>query len=466
MTQTISKFDRMVALVMVGLVAAIGVVLLLGDRVGVQLERYSPTTQAAGTTPISLVFSEVMNWDSVIDHLQFTPELIGAYASNNKTLRFTPAEPLPPGTVYQVQLNAGAVSTGGRQVLQDAQFSFQIRQPRVAYLMPADGTPQNIWIASADGVPEQLTFSPTGILNFDASADGTTIAFAEKTTTGTSDIKLLDLTNGSLRQITNCVDSLCNTPVWRPDGNMMAYQRVDLNSGLGNLGVSPTRIWLIDLTTAPPTDRPLFDDNQILGYAPQWSADSQRVALYDSNQRAIMIYQLEDGSLTVIPNGNGGSDVALSPDGNQVVFPELIFEEDTGKVRSVLKLASLTDGTVSDLTDVEAPVDDGQSAWDPAGEMLAVARRITTEGAPQTRQIYLVDSATGEAEALVEDERYFNGYFSWNAQGDQLVIQRFPQFTESGEFNALGRPEIWTYDLESDNLLLIAENAYLPQWVP
>jgi Tol biopolymer transport system component len=461
----VTRFDWMVGLVVVVLVSAIGLTVLSGDRVGVQIDRFEPSGAAATTTRITLTFNDTMNWDTVIERLRFEPPLTGEYRRSARALGFTPAEPLEPGRRYTVTLLAGGESDAGRQVLRDAVFEFQVRLPRVAYLTPADAVPQNIWIAGPNDPPRQVTFSPTSILNFDVSPDGTRIAFAERTLNGTADIKLLDIATGSVSQLTNCPDSDCTTPVWRPDGSLIAYERVDLNSELSGLGVSPTRIWLIDLTTAPPSERPLFSDNQILGYAPQWSADGQRIALFDNNSRSIIVYSLEDESLTLVPS-RSGSDLDLSPDGRRLIFPRLIFDDVAGGARSVLQLADLVEGTVVDLIDAEEQVDDVQPVWHPDGQRIAFARRYTEAQASRTRQIYLLDTETGAVEPLVVEDRYFNGFFSWDPQGRQLAIQRFPERTATGELNSAGRPEIWIYDMDETRLTLIAENAYLPRWVP
>ena len=462
-----TRFDLVVGLVILGLAAAIGVTLLLGDRVGVQIDAVSPTALASSTTSIALTFSEAMQWETVIERLQYAPALDGTYAWNNKTLRFTPAEPLQSGAEYAVTLVAGAESSGSRAVLEDASFSFRVRPSRVAYLMPADAVPANIWLSEpgVEDSAEQVTFSPTGILNFDVSPDGTTIAFSERSALGTADIKLLDLQTGSIRQVSNCVDSDCNTPVWRPDGSMIAYHRIDLNSDFTDLGVSPTRVWLIDLTTSPPDNRPLFSDNQILGYSPQWSADSNRVSIYDTRSESIVVYDFTDESIVVVPAKQGGSEVALAPDGQRVVFNQLSYD-DTGSMHSVLKMADFQTNTVADLTDPDQPVDDTQSVWHPDGRYLAVARRYTDDRATRTRQLFLLDTETGTAQPLVYDAHYFSSFFAWHPRGDQLVFYRFPEAVDFDEDTPPPRPEVWTYDMPTETLLRVAQNAYFPTWVP
>lgn len=463
----LTRFDTLVAGVIIALVAAIVVIVSLGDRVGVQIVHSEPLGEAATTTAISLTFADVMDWDSVIERMRFDPPLQGDYQATGKTLRFRPDTPLKAGTQVQVTLLAGAQSSSGREVLHDSGFHFSVRSPRVAYLLPADAVPQNVWISDPDNPDsaQQVTFSELGVLNFDVSPDGTRLAYAERNVEGTADIKLLDLKSGEVRRITNCTDANCDTPVWRPDGNLIAYQRIDLNSDFQQVGVSPTRVWLIDLTTNPPSERPLFTDNQILSYAPEWSADGSRIAVFDNNSRGIVVYDMNDGRMSLIPS-QSGSDIALSPDGSKVIFPRLIFEQGGAGARSVLQIADLTEGEVTDLIDPDEPIDDVESVWNPDGRHVAIARRYTDNRATRTRQLYLLDTETGQTEELVFDERYFNGFFSWNPEGNQLVIQRFPELTETGDFNQNGRPEVWTYRLSDGSLNQVAQNAYLPHWVP
>src|SRR5690606_24434884 len=113
----LSRFDAIVALVMGALALAIGVTILLGDRVGVQIYHYGPVGMASTTPRIFLTFTEVIDVKTVKEHLPYEPALIGDYRWNNRTLYLSAAEPLPPGTAYTVMLEARAESTEQREVL-------------------------------------------------------------------------------------------------------------------------------------------------------------------------------------------------------------------------------------------------------------------------------------------------------------------------------------------------------------
>jgi Tol biopolymer transport system component len=450
---------------MLAIVAVIAATILLGDQVGVTLSSVGPLGTARSTSPIVIQFSETMNRDSVSERLQVEPGVRGDFSWSGSSMLFRPAQPLVPGKAYTVTLKRGATSQEGREVLSDYQFGFTVALPRVAWLAPADGAPQNIWMANQDGSDaKQVTFSPSGIYDFGVSPDGAQIAFAERNSnTGTSDLKLLDLATGGIRQLTNCVDADCTTPTWRPDGQLIAYERVDYNSDLNNVGTSPTRIWLIDLSSSPPTTRPLFSDLQILGYSAQWSDDGQRISVFNRDE-GILVYDFKTDTTTAVPSMSGSSG-ALSDDGMRVVYPELQFTEDQ-QTRSYLKIADLTTQEIQPVTDPNEAVQDDRAEWRPGTNELAIARRYQDDRFTVGYQVYLLNLDNDQLTQLTDDPRYANAFFSWDPTGQQLLIQRFPQLDENGQTNSEGRPEIWVYDMKTKALTEVAVNVFHPRWVP
>lgn len=463
----ISSFDRAVWGVMAVIVAAILLTIVLGDRVGVTLRAAGPLGEARSTSRITLEFSEPMQRDSVTERFRTEPALQGEFSWAGNTLIFTPADAMTAGEAITVTLASGAQSENGRSVLSDYQFAFTVRSPEVAYLAPANGSPQNIWVVSASD-PEsarQLTFSPSGIYDFSVSPDGSQIAFSENNSdTGTQDLKLLTLATGGIEQITNCVDSACTNPVWRPDGSGLIYERVELNSDMAQQGVgtSPTRVWTLDLTSRPVQTRPLFSDLQLLGHSPQISADGSRIALYDSGMGSILIQNTADGSLLALPS-RAGSSGGLSPDGTRLIYPEVILA-DGARAHSYLRMANLIDSSIVSLSDPPQQLDDARAQWRPDGRRVAIARR--DESVMRGYQIYLLDPLTGEAQQITQDPRYTNMYFWWDPTGRYLVVHRFPELDENMQSNMNGLPEIWTLDTETGAMLQLAINGFLPRWLP
>jgi Tol biopolymer transport system component len=239
---------------------------------------------------------------------------------------------------------------------------------------------------------------------------------------------------------------------------------VDFNTAVAEQGVSPspTRIWLLDLTAVPVTTRPLMSDLQTVGHSPQWSDDGQTIAFYSTNLSAIVVYNVETGQLISVPSG-GGTSGALSPDATRLAYPDIVVNEGTG-VNSVLKLAALSAGEETMLTPPDAQIDDSRALWRPDGEALAVARR--DPASVRGYQVVELDPATGEARLLTDDPRYSNMFFWWDATGQQLVLQRFPELDANMQPNMEGRPEIWTLDTATGKMTLLVEDGMLPRWVP
>lgn len=469
-TRHFSRFDTLVIAVIIVLVVGIGVTVALGDRVGVTLQRVAPLGMARTTNRITMQFSEAMRRDSVEERFRTEPAMTGAFSWSGNTLIFQPDEAMTPGGNVNVVLASGAVSDSGRMVLSEYQYGFTIQQPRVAYLSPAvtsDTTPINIWIADpADpSAAQQVTFSPSGVYDFAISPDGSQVAFAEDTTAGNNDIKLLNLETGALEQITNCPDSACTTPVWRPDGNMIVYSRVDFNSDMAQQGVgtSPPRLWVLDLTSRPVATRPLFSDLQILGFDAQWSEDGSKIALYDRSSASILIYNFDGGNIIAIESLNGGAG-ALSPDGTQLVYEEVATAQEGYSFRPYLNLINLASNEQILISDPDEGFSDSAPVWRPDGQMLAFARQDPSFA--QNEQIFLYNPNTDEEERMTDDPRYINGFFVWDPTGTQLVIQRFPRSSESMQSPNGGLPEIWTLNVETRELTQVAVNGFIPQWVP
>ena len=342
-----------------------------------------------------------------------------------------------------------------------------MRQPRIAYLAPADSKTPNLWIVDPNYVelPKfQITDSPTGIEDYAVSPDGQQIAFTENNATSpeTSDIKRIDLETGALEQLTNCQNSVCSRPVWRPDGKMIAYERVENDAQFGN---SPPRLWLLDLTTTPATTRPLFQETQILGYQAQWSADGKRLAFVDRSSVAIDIYDLTTDKIVQV-NSTAGISGALSPDGKQLIYPDLVADQSgSGAMLNKLRLFTIDTGAFVSLSDDAAPTDDQRAQWSPDGEQVAIARKDggSTVGGVQ---VYLLDVATRQIKLLTDDPRYSNLAFWWNPTGTALVLQRFPELDVHLQPDANALPEIWTLDVKSGESSMVASNGFLPRWVP
>jgi Tol biopolymer transport system component len=339
---------------------------------------------------------------------------------------------------------------------------------QVAFLAPTRG-PYNIWLVEArnGAVPRQVTFAEGGVFDFSVSADGRYIAFAEQRGDDrVAELMLLDLETNTTRQLTDCIgqDAYCTTPVWRPDGRVIAYHRTELNSAL-DIGPSAPRVWLLDMSTDVINTFPLFENSQLLTTEPQWSGDGNSIVVYESSSQSVMVYhfdaETEEERVQSIPAGNGNVG-ALSPDGQTLIFPELLPPGETTPSRAVMRLADLSTGDITPLTPEDELTDDSSVAWTPDGERLAITRvYLDEERYTRGFQIYGMDMATRVLEPLVQDAAYQNSAISWSPDGAHLAFQRFR--VQDADVNTVS--EIWMYTPETDELFRVGEDGFYPRWV-
>ncbi|GAB1420016.1 hypothetical protein MASR2M15_00900 [Anaerolineales bacterium] len=348
---------------------------------------------------------------------------------------------------------------GGKNQLEDG----------VMYLYPADRSTHNIYFTPLNNpdLSEQITFSEGGIYDFNLSHDGQFLVYSEKDAQSyLTDLFMMDLRSGQVQQLTHCVAEKadCRYPVFRPDGQMLAYERVEVDPEDG-LGVS--RVWLMDLSRTPYLTEPLFDNPQTLAYSPIWSGDGSKIAIYsqDLTNQGVLIYNFnaanDEMALKYIPS-NQGNMGDLSADGNRFIMPDITI--NNGQAYNFLKLVDLKENLISELSSPEDLVDDVSAKWSPDGSKLAIARRLTGEKWTRGHQLYLLDMISDTIEVALYDERYNHGVFEWSPDGQYIVLQRFPLLTESGQVNADGLPEIWLYNVESKEALQLANNAYIPHF--
>ena len=332
----------------------------------------------------------------------------------------------------------------------------------VVYLQMDERGLYEIWATdpTKPDEPHQITDTENGIWEYDVSGDGRYIVYSVMDfTTGGRELFIFDTAANETTQITNCImqDADCYAPKFNASATAIAYERASLNSTSVNIGIGAPRIWLIDLTQSPPSTFPLVEDNTVLGTSATWAADGSRVAFYDNSTGGIVIYAVDDSSVAFVPTRMGLVG-ALSPDGEALVYPDMVNN------RGSLQLADLSgSGTLlNTLTDPGEEFDEQFAVWHPSGEQITFGRRAPDE---RGTQIYTYDVATGTVQPLLRDIQFNHGGFSWDADGEQLVMARFQQMNADGTPYTEGTLEVWTFDTTSGQLTRIARNALNPLWI-
>ncbi|MGB1286937.1 MAG: hypothetical protein ACPG7F_10420 [Aggregatilineales bacterium] len=356
------------------------------------------------------------------------------------------------------------------------------RPTTIAYLSPAAGGLEQLWISSIDNPDEaeKLTDTEGGIYNFSVSSDGRYIAYAVRNIEAgnLSDIFLLNLQTRQVQQLTNCATEQadCKSPTFQPGGDIIGYERININSDLENVGVGAVRIWLLDFSTTPFTTRPLSDNSQYIGHTPLWADSGEAIAFYSADiaQPGILIYDFgaaEGAALKYIP-GNTGTMGTISPDGNVVIFPEtaqLTGGSEDGDAFPVfgthLRIADLDELELVNLTDPDTAYDDINARWHPDGTRAAITRKYSGDDGTFGYQFYLLDIETRTADTLIYSDNHTHGYMEWNSTGDKVIYQRLRLFNDDGSSAIRPAPEILVYDMQTDDNILFSDNAFHPRQV-
>jgi TolB protein len=132
----------------------------------------------------------------------------------------------------------------------------------------------------------------------------------------------------------------------------------------------------------------------------------------------------------------------------------VIPHADSGLFSHVV-LANLEKGESVDLSQGKE-VDDGQPAWHPDGEAIATGRTLTGSG----RQMWILTPTDGESRGLTDDPFYHHTSPAWSPDGKRLG------FMQVGLAANEGVPKIVVLDVDSGELEMAAENAFMPNWWP
>jgi len=334
---------------------------------------------------------------------------------------------------------------------------------QILYMGPVKALVRDLFTVSANGgAPQQLTKSRFGVDSFAIAADGR-IAFSELVQVDDKqNTNIMLYEGGKITVVYTCEDASCTEVAIRPDGNVIAFDRSDNNSGTG-LAPGAPRVWLLDLTTGKAGR--LFDDSQKIGYMPRWSPDGTRIALWDSNRGGIVLYNFTTREESSVP-AYGGRVGEFSPDGARIWFTRVIEVQDaaSGASQYVTHITiadiSVQPYKLHDLILDSDPSDDTDPIWSADGKALYVLRRPAGSGLDQERQIYQLDSTTGAALPLVQDKAYAHSNLALDRAGNTLTFERF----KLGGAGAT--PEVWSYDLKTKALRLVIADGMVPQWLP
>jgi Tol biopolymer transport system component len=373
---------------------------------------------------------------------------------------------LATGLALVTLLLASGVAGDGLSVLTALRLRFGVEAPRLVFLREVGGV-TNLWAAGNNGRLERLSDEPWGVWDYSPIPDGRGVLLSAFSDDGSLDFVRL-APGGDRSILLDCGRDDCREGRWQPAGDLVAFEKVRAE------GAGVAEVWIFD--SASGSSWPV-DNGSLLeqagfrpsGRYPRWSSDGRYLSYYHPEARAVLVLDMQDGPVTLIP-ANLEIMGDWSPGGYSLAYSELSFgvaephvhEEDGGSVISHTEpslynhvvVADIEREETADLSDGEE-VNDGKPAWRPDGEALAVGRTSTGSG----RQIW-IEALDGSAIALTDDPFANHSAPAWSPDGRQLAFMR------SNVESLTGAPAVWLLDLESGEMNLVKEGAFLPGWLP
>lgn len=447
-------FDIAAIGILVILAALVGLAILLGESAGVRVRVDLPEDGVVSPyQTITFTFSESFDSEMASALISLDPveegylEWTGTY-----TMRYTPVVPYKQDTTYKLLVDSGEVAINGREVKKAQTWNFHVREPRMAYLL-TQGEESAIWSMGLNGgEPTRLTSKSVKVISFDTSRNGEFIIFTSVNEKGGVNLWRVNRDGGDERVILDCGLDRCTTPAISPNGKRVAYSR-EAAGPTPDIPFGSPRIWVVDLESG--SNSPVYEDQQILGYNPVWSPDSNKLASFDGLADFINLIDFESGEQFLFPSNTGGP-ITWSPDSTKMVYTTVEQKEDG--LRTQVQLADLS---INETTTLIGEKDDRDYAyysvsWSAMEERAVLSFRAGEEQPSQV--LWVFDPGLLDGIVIADDPAYTYNSPRWDPWGEGLLFQ---QFNLRGAY----KPEIVYWQTGMTEPVVLAEGI-MPHWLP
>jgi TolB protein len=450
-----NRFDRRIVLILLGLVALLILAGLTGRLSPLALPVFALPADGIGPRgPLVLNFSVPMQPETVESRLSLDPPVHGRFiwSGDARSVSFLPQQALDPAQVYTLRLAAGSRAQGGRELRMDHGWQAAVRQAAVVYLAPSQGS--ELWRASVDGKPPvKLTETGGKVYDFAVSPDGNTITYSAQNEQKGLDLWEIERRGSQPRLLLPCQADWCTGPAYAPDGSRIVYTRRQAGSHPSG-GPEAPRLWVLELNGL--STAALFQDTTIGGYDPAWSPDGRYLAFFDGLSNVMRVLDLQAKTDFSVPSEMGVIG-AWSPDSRHLLTVNLNLSGEQAYI-TVEELDVQTREVRQILGDVDQPREYSVPAWSPDGAWLAIAVRPVTGAMGKQLWLFHPDGTGGIQ--ITDDLLVNHASYHWDPTGQKLVFQR----AQLGSSDA--KPEVAVWDRKTGEINPLAEDAFLPQWIP
>ncbi len=453
-------------------VAAIGLILGLLILVFWRTPRITgwvpATYQLRANQNITFVANTPLSFESVRSHFQVTPPISGTLQVDGKNILFDPAGSLEYSRSYTITLSPGLKGQNGLKSLTAYQQRYTVSEPQILFMQHINGR-ANLWRQDESGDSIQFTDEPNGIWDYSVLADGSGVLVSSLDSDGSDDLVTI-MSSGDRNELLACREHRCRSGRWQPNGSLVAFEQSDIDEN----GDS-TEVWLLDSASGrlwPAHEVTLFA-GEGFGDAssrfPRWSADGRYLSYYKPNARAIVVLDMLGGQPQSIPAFVDAMG-EWAPSNYQLAYTELAFngthdnttdvqegridEENSPTVMTRVIVAEIGTSSVMDLSQGSS-YKYGVPEWHPDGGTIAAGR--ASNG---IHQIWTLPLDGGEPDVLAVAPSFRHTSPSWSPDGRRLAFMR------SGIEGTDGSASVWIVDLDGGKPVLIADDAFIPGWLP
>ena len=382
------------------------------------------------------------------------------------TLLFVPSAPLAAHTTYTVTLDPTVARLDDPTVVAAGRtWSFTTGAPtvsgqnQIAFLSARSGV-RNVWVMNPDGTNQrQLTVELAPVSSFDASRDGTELAYAAGGV-----VTVMHIDGSNVNRLTKDDGRFEYAPVFAPDGQHVVLARRDASGNdLGywlvpTPGTTGNERQLVDHGAPPLGSGDLVGDGIGTADAPSlwtsriaFNADGSQALLVTASVEMYLVDARDPGSQTLVEPIEVALKAAASPAWVAGRDAFLVAGTADGDERSGLYEVSPS-GTTSRIPNTDGAT--GRVTLGPTGRLaylvrdtngLAALHLLATDGSDQR-----LPGVPGLADA----------WPAFSPDGARLVVVRTrdPLPGNSGG--------IWVLDLDTDGAEELARDGAFATWIP
>jgi ABC-type nickel/cobalt efflux system permease component RcnA/Tol biopolymer transport system component len=306
------------------------------------------------------------------------------------------------------------------------------------------------------GSAEQLTSESLGITSYSVSPDRNTILYTLFTAQDGTAIWSLNSDGSGKRLALDCPVSECNSPRWYPDGQKVAYERLDN----GQTATVPRfSIWWLDLVSGKT--QPVFQDRSLASYGPEFSPNGQWLSYISAADNTLIIFGLQDGRSLSVPLGfHAANPETWSPTGEAVLFGNEAEAQDWAPLRT--RIYTLATGKLTDLGGPESATD-FSADWSPEGSWIAIDRNVLISSSQNSNQVWLVKPDGTQAHVLLDEEGASYSSLNWSPDGHNLVYSRY---TLDASAQNPGHFDVYLTDITTGSSRLLVKGGDMPTLLP